>query len=158
MASCDEAVSSICDATHEVKVLNMPNGDFETVGLYNKCKCDFWVLMCEHDDTKDIACDYAAEYCCGDYEYSASEDTFYYLNSPACYCDFQKFEDVKPQTMNVNSEFIRAKKMETSSGQFSLLAGISFMLSGRSLVKHRIMYATYATPIPNPKIAPSTAF
>ncbi|KAK1733943.1 leucine-rich repeat domain-containing protein [Skeletonema marinoi] len=108
VASCDEAVSSICDATHEVKVLNMPNGDFETVGLYNKCKCDFWILMCEHEGTDIVACDYAAEYCCGDYEYTASEDTFYYLNSPACYCDFQKFEDVKPQTMNVNSEFTDA--------------------------------------------------
>eukprot|EP00984_Skeletonema_dohrnii_P001022 scaffold323_cov74-Skeletonema_dohrnii-CCMP3373.AAC.6 len=112
VASCDEAASSICDATHEVKVLTMPNGDLETVGLYNKCKCDFWILMCE--DTDNVACDYAAEYCCGDYKYSASEDTFYYLNSPACYCDFQDHlvadygYDVKPKSTNVNSQFTNA--------------------------------------------------
>jgi len=59
------------------------------------------------DDVPFFACEHAAEYCCGDYKYAASEGTFQYLNSPTCYCDFSKYVDseygnrLKPKTINV---------------------------------------------------------
>eukprot|EP00985_Skeletonema_marinoi_P011370 scaffold5398_cov70-Skeletonema_marinoi.AAC.2 len=74
----DGAVSQICelaefcsstsiakDTYHEVESA-IDVGISQTVGLYNECKCDFWSRLCE-DTGAGEACDYAAEYCCGDY-------------------------------------------------------------------------------------------
>eukprot|EP00985_Skeletonema_marinoi_P031117 scaffold36270_cov80-Skeletonema_marinoi.AAC.1 len=91
-----EAETSCCEAAdHDVKIFNeqkYENGITlvttqsgkddanQTVGLYNECKCDFWLHICE-DTRAGEACDYAAEYCCGDYLYKGIG--FMYLNSPS---------------------------------------------------------------------------
>jgi hypothetical protein len=87
----------------------------ETVGLYNECKCDFWFHLCEETGVGAV-CDYAAEYCCGDYSYY-TEDQYYtdfgivYLNSQWCYCDFFNYAQnefgytLKPKTLNISTEF-----------------------------------------------------
>ena len=54
----------------------------------NECKCDFWMQMCQ-DTGGGRACDYAAEFCCGDYYAESMDGTGSSpMNSPACYCDF----------------------------------------------------------------------
>jgi hypothetical protein len=108
---CDKAASFCCDAADHVKIVtNHGRGRHrsdETVGLYNECKCDFWFRLCE-DTRVGEACDFAAEYCCGDYKYDGS---FYYLNSPLCYCDFFNYAQnefghtLKPKALNINKEF-----------------------------------------------------
>eukprot|EP00986_Skeletonema_menzelii_P012483 scaffold6896_cov82-Skeletonema_menzelii.AAC.1 len=84
---CKETESSCCEvADHNVKIVtNVLMGFNETVGLYHECKCDFWLRLCE-DLRGGEACDYAAEYCCGDYKYESGD--LVYTNSPTCYCDF----------------------------------------------------------------------
>ncbi|KAL7425957.1 hypothetical protein ACHAXM_000241, partial [Skeletonema potamos] len=84
---CNKAASCSCETADNSKnVTNLLYGRKETVGLYNECKCNFWLRLC--DDTQVAeACDYAAEYCCGDY-YITEDFTFDLLNSPQCYCDF----------------------------------------------------------------------
>ncbi len=89
----------------------------ETVGLYDECRCEFWSRLCE--DTQQVdACDHAAEYCCGDYQYDNENDAFRYLNSPLCYCDFFNYAQnefghaLKPKALNISKEF------ENPCGQF----------------------------------------
>ena len=66
-----ELASSLCcnDAGNYVKIVtNVRDEHNGTVGLYDECRCKFWSRLCE--DTQQVdACDYAAEYCCGDYFY-----------------------------------------------------------------------------------------
>eukprot|EP00984_Skeletonema_dohrnii_P033037 scaffold28410_cov172-Skeletonema_dohrnii-CCMP3373.AAC.1 len=109
---CNKAASSCCEADHVEIVRNtqLQGRTEETVGLYNECKCDFWSSLCE--DSRQIgACDYAAEYCCGDYRYFEGDATFIYLNSPQCYCDFYNYAEnelgysLKPRALNINEEF-----------------------------------------------------
>ena len=106
---CKEAVSCSCEvANHDVSV-TVEDGYKTTVGLYNECKCNFWSRLCENTGVGD-ACDYAAEYCCGDYQYNADWG-FSYLNSPTCYCDFFNYAQnefghvLKPKTLNMDKEF-----------------------------------------------------
>jgi hypothetical protein len=114
--ACDEAASHCCETADPVKIITNLLYDYnETVGLYNKCKCDFWLRLCE--DTQGDACDYAAEYCCGDYLYYKGEDRFVYLNSPLCYCDFFNYAQhaLKPKALNINKEFSNpCGQLETS--------------------------------------------
>ena len=90
---CKEAESCSCDSEFDAKIVtNVESGD-ETFGLHNECKCDFWSRFCDNTEVEE-ACDYASEYCCGDYkDYNPNQDYPYahygrYLNSPTCYCDF----------------------------------------------------------------------
>ena len=110
---CNKAESFCCgDHDHDVEIATTDWGHKYTVGLYNECKCDFWSRLCEESGVGE-ACDYAAEYCCGENENSNKEFAwqFFYLNSPTCYCDFfkhaqHKFEHVlKPKAMNISREF-----------------------------------------------------
>jgi len=108
---CDKAVSFSCEAAYQVKIVNnLLRKSIETVGLYNECKCDFWFRLCE-DARGGDACDYAAEYCCGDYKYDDGREKFYYLNSPLCYCDFFNYAQnefghtLKPKALNISKEF-----------------------------------------------------
>ncbi len=81
---CEEAESRSC-GDHDVKIATF--GPFNyTVGLYNECKCDFWSRLCEDSGVRE-ACDYAAEYCCGEYlpDESSALLEFIYMNSPTCY-------------------------------------------------------------------------
>ena len=96
---CEEADSCPCNGVdHDVKILqDLHWGSSETtVGLHNECNCNYWLRLCT-DTGEGIACDYAAEYCCGDYKYTYAEfDGWYFdeitaLNSPTCYCDFFKY-------------------------------------------------------------------
>eukprot|EP00984_Skeletonema_dohrnii_P033127 scaffold28633_cov67-Skeletonema_dohrnii-CCMP3373.AAC.4 len=84
---CKKAESCSCEAAaagdHEFVYVSAGK---ETIGLYNECKCDFWLRLCK-DTRVGEACDYAAEYCCGDYRYYDIWG-FEYHNSPTCYCDF----------------------------------------------------------------------
>ena len=109
---CDEAASCSCGAD-QVQIITNVLGSFnETVGLYNECKCDFWLGLCQ-DMQGGEACDYAAEYCCGDYIYGYVEgdETFRYLNSPQCYCDFYNYANnefghlLKPRALGVDKDF-----------------------------------------------------
>eukprot|EP00984_Skeletonema_dohrnii_P032138 scaffold25631_cov79-Skeletonema_dohrnii-CCMP3373.AAC.2 len=107
---CKEAESCSCEAAdHDVKIDDYW-GVQQTVGLYNECKCDFWSRLCE-DTGVGEACDYAAEYCCGDYRKYSDSDVFEYLNSPTCYCDFFNYarnefgHTLKPKALNVSKEF-----------------------------------------------------
>eukprot|EP00984_Skeletonema_dohrnii_P014355 scaffold6017_cov77-Skeletonema_dohrnii-CCMP3373.AAC.2 len=117
---CKEAESCSCEAAgdHDVEVVDVEEGEGNyTVGLYNECKCDFWLRLCGNSDTQvEKACDYAAEYCCGDYmngddESVYNEQDFFYLNSPTCYCDFYYYTQyefgytLKPKALNSNEEF-----------------------------------------------------
>ena len=110
---CKEAESSCCGvADHDVKfVTNAWLNSNETVGLYDECKCNFWLRLCE-DMQGGKACDYASEYCCGDYMHERDEDfPFTYANSPTCYCDFFNYAQnefghtLKSQALGVNKEF-----------------------------------------------------
>jgi Leucine-rich repeat (LRR) protein len=119
---CDTA-SSCCETADHVKVVTNPrSGSNETVGLYNECKCDFWFRLCE-DTRGGDACDYAAEYCCGDYEYDGDDKTFYYRNSPQFYCDFFNYAEkefghtLKPKALNIITEF------PNPCGQFETIWG-----------------------------------
>jgi hypothetical protein len=106
---CNKAASFCCETADHAKIVtNQLRGFNETIGLYNECKCDFWYRLCE-DARGGEACDYAAEYCCGDYKYR--DETFYYLNSPVCYCDFFNYaknelgHTLTPKALNINKEF-----------------------------------------------------
>eukprot|EP00984_Skeletonema_dohrnii_P010749 scaffold4227_cov78-Skeletonema_dohrnii-CCMP3373.AAC.1 len=113
---CKEAESCSCEeaADHDVEVVTNQWGKQETVGLYNECKCNFWSRLCE-DSGVGEACDYAAEYCCGDYSYGfhsyTNQQGFRYLNSPTCYCDFFNYAQkefghtLKPKALNISKEF-----------------------------------------------------
>ena len=114
---CDKAASCSC-GTDQFKIVtkydeNGVDHFNEIVGLYNECKCDFWSRRCEDTLGLGEACDYAAEYCCGDYryEYDAGFETFNFLNSPQCYCDFYNYAEnefahkLKPKALNVEKEF-----------------------------------------------------
>ena len=89
-ALCDRAASCSCETDPVNIVTNYVENFNETVGLYNECKCDYWSRLCE-DTHVGGACDYAAEYCCGDYVTSSTRSGF--LNSPECYCDFYKYAE-----------------------------------------------------------------
>ena len=93
---CESAEACSCGAENDVKIVTNTNSENVynfTIGLHNECKCDFWLRLCQ-DTGVGEACDYAAEYCCGDYQYeslsyeSVYRDSYTYLNSPSCYCDF----------------------------------------------------------------------
>jgi len=83
---CDKAESCSCEAEHPVKITISWNV-YGTSGLYNECKCDFWLRLCENTRVGE-ACDYAAEYCCGDYEYYESNLDVFLYSDRNCYCDF----------------------------------------------------------------------
>ena len=116
---CEEAASCSCEDTVHI-ITNRDYHDYETFGLYNVCKCDFWSRLCE-DSGVGEACDYAAEYCCGDYLYGESDVGSYYLdsykvgfnylNSPTCYCDFFNYAQnefghtLKSKALNISKEF-----------------------------------------------------
>jgi hypothetical protein len=122
---CKEAESCSCDAADNINIVQggLDNSN-ETVGLYNECKCDFWLPLCE-DAGVGEACDYAAEYCCGDY--MSYEDRWgrewgiFYLNGPQCYCDFFNYAQnifghtLKTKAMNVNEE------LPNPCGQFQIM-------------------------------------
>jgi hypothetical protein len=105
---CNEAASSCCEAADNFKVVtNHLDTSNQTVGLYNECKCDFWFRLCE-DLREGVPCDYAAEYCCGDYKYrDGRTEAFDFLNSPLCYCDFFNYaknelrHTLKPKALEV---------------------------------------------------------
>eukprot|EP00956_Cyclotella_meneghiniana_P002689 scaffold3165_cov62-Cyclotella_meneghiniana.AAC.11 len=106
---CEKEASCSCaDAVPAKLVTNHEWNSTETVGLRNECKCDFWYRLCG-DLRYAEACDYAAEYCCGDYKYY--HRTFSYLNSPSCYCDFYNYarneldHKLKPKVIDVDQEF-----------------------------------------------------
>ena len=111
---CKGAESLCCGgADQDFKfVTNVLKTSNETVGLYDECKCDFWLRLCE-DIQGGTACDFASEYCCGDYAYKRKNEavTFTYTNSPTCYCDFfeyaqSEFEHkLKSQALLANVEF-----------------------------------------------------
>ncbi len=87
---CERAKSCSCgDNVNDFKIDSTWTAEY-TVGLYNECKCDFWLPLCEHTGVGE-ACDYAAEHCCGDYKFLVGSDIFSYQNSPTCYCDFFNF-------------------------------------------------------------------
>eukprot|EP00985_Skeletonema_marinoi_P018994 scaffold10753_cov87-Skeletonema_marinoi.AAC.5 len=112
---CEGAQSCSCpNATdHDIKPVTELTGvglNFnETEGLYNECNCNFWLPLCE--DKGGEACDYAAEYCCGDYLYDEDLGGFFYLDSPQCYCDFFNFAQtefghaLKSKALNPNESF-----------------------------------------------------
>eukprot|EP00985_Skeletonema_marinoi_P021635 scaffold13377_cov117-Skeletonema_marinoi.AAC.6 len=88
---CDKAASCSC----KTDPFNIITRDFElvnaydlytkeTFGLYDECKCNFWLSLCE-DRQIGEACDYASEYCCG--------DEIYVFNDDECYCDFSKYAE-----------------------------------------------------------------
>jgi hypothetical protein len=112
---CDEAASCSCETADTVKIVTNhgPQPSNQTVGLYNECKCDFWFRLCEKSRGGD-ACDYAAEYCCGDYKYQFGK--FSYLSSPLCYCDFFNYAQnefrhtLKLKALNINTEFSNISK------------------------------------------------
>eukprot|EP00985_Skeletonema_marinoi_P003954 scaffold1734_cov76-Skeletonema_marinoi.AAC.1 len=112
---CEEAESCSCETTdQDVEIVTNPLFDSsETAGLYNERKCDFWSRLCE-DTGVGEACDYAAEYCCGDYV--SYEDGLgfnwgsFYLETPHCYCDFFNYAQrefghtLKSKALNTNQE------------------------------------------------------
>eukprot|EP00956_Cyclotella_meneghiniana_P010119 scaffold13973_cov43-Cyclotella_meneghiniana.AAC.2 len=107
---CEKEVSCSCKDTEPVKlVTNYKENSTQTVGLHNECKCDFWYRLCE-DERAGEACDYAAEYCCGDYWYSGETEIFSYKDSPSCYCDFYNYArneldyHLKPKAINVGKD------------------------------------------------------
>eukprot|EP00984_Skeletonema_dohrnii_P014363 scaffold6018_cov94-Skeletonema_dohrnii-CCMP3373.AAC.3 len=107
--ACEEAEACSCEvADHDVKIITDKWGDKQTFGLYNECKCDFWLRLCE-DTRGGEACDYAAEYCCGDYE--NVDWGFEFISSPTCYCDFFNYvldefgHKLKPKSLNISKEF-----------------------------------------------------
>jgi len=91
--TCEEAADCFCSNTDSVEYVPSPHnpGYSETVGLYNECKCNYWLRRCE-DTRKETTCLNAVLYCCGDYGFSDSDnETSYFLNSPLCYCDFVNY-------------------------------------------------------------------
>eukprot|EP00984_Skeletonema_dohrnii_P000926 scaffold302_cov91-Skeletonema_dohrnii-CCMP3373.AAC.2 len=112
---CKEAESCSCPnaVDHDIKPVAQLTGvglNFnETEGLYNECKCNFWLPLCE--DKGGEACDYAAEYCCGDYLYGEDLGGFFYHDSPQCYCDFFNYAQnefdhaLKSKALNPNESF-----------------------------------------------------
>ena len=122
---CKDAESSCCGlADHNVQlVTNVVDNSFDTVGLYHECKCDFWLRLCE-DLQGGKACDYASEYCCGDYKHESIYEFFgpFIYTSPACYCDFFNYAQnefgykLKSQTLHVSEEF------QNPCGQFGVSA------------------------------------
>ncbi|KAK1734014.1 leucine-rich repeat protein [Skeletonema marinoi] len=112
---CKRAESCSCEGVdHDFKIVTDMYSSV-TLGLHNECKCDFWSRLCE-DTGVGEACDYAAEYCCGDYKlkFIYGWDTigkFDSLNSPACYCDFFNYaqnelgHSLKPKALNISEEF-----------------------------------------------------
>ncbi|KAL7425804.1 hypothetical protein ACHAXM_000171 [Skeletonema potamos] len=109
---CNQAASSCCETADDIKIIvnNLIWSYNQTVGLYDECKCDFWLHICQ-DFGKGEACDYAAEYCCGDYLYYEGREIFSYLNIPLCYCDFFNFAEsnlgytLKPKALKISKEF-----------------------------------------------------
>ena len=108
----NKAESSCC-GDHNVDIVTEVTevGIFrKTVGLYNECKCNFWLPLCE-DTGVGEACDYSAEYCCGDYEYYYDFGSFWYENGPTCYCDFFNYAQnelehaLKPKSLSINKTF-----------------------------------------------------
>jgi len=105
--SCPNAVDHDINPVNEL--LGVAVNFNETEGLYDECKCNFWLPHCE--DKGGEACDYAAEYCCGDYLYDGDLGGFFYLDSPQCYCDFLNFaqnefgHDLKAKALNPNESF-----------------------------------------------------
>ncbi|KAK1733561.1 leucine-rich repeat protein [Skeletonema marinoi] len=92
---CEKAASCSCKTdpfniiTRDVEVAYSK----ETFGLYNDCKCNYWLSLCEDREIGE-ACDYASEYCCGDKSVVFNDDgsqDFFFVNSPQCYCDFSKY-------------------------------------------------------------------
>ena len=110
---CQEAESSCCEnEDHYLKIANRVDNYTETFGLYDECKCEFWFGLCE--DTQADACNYAAQYCCGDYRYEDNkrvDGQFSYLNSDTCYCDFYNYVhdelgyEIQPKALNFNDKF-----------------------------------------------------
>ena len=109
---CEKAESCTCgDVDDDVKVIDLSHGK-ATEGLFNECRCDFWMYQCEGGGGS--ACDYAAEYCCGDYYYdmrldlgdSGESAAVLYQDNPRCYCDFVDYAQdtfghvLQPQTFS----------------------------------------------------------
>ena len=106
---CEEAESSCCEVEdHDVKIVTGIDNYTATFGLYDECKCEFWLDLCK--DTQGDACDYAAQYCCGDYKHE-DDGRFSFLNSDTCYCDFYNYvhdelgHEVWPRALNFNEKF-----------------------------------------------------
>ncbi len=119
---CKEAELFCSDsAAHSIKIItNALHETKEIAGLYNEPKCRFWSRLCEDTIEVGEACDYAAEYCCGDYKVDAGGG-FRYLSSPLCYCDFFNYAQnefgqhvLKPKALNINI----SKEFENPCGQF----------------------------------------
>ncbi|KAL7425479.1 hypothetical protein ACHAXM_000033, partial [Skeletonema potamos] len=55
--TCEEAADCFCSNTDSVKYVPSPfyPGHTETVGLYNECKCNYWLRRCE-DTRKETTC------------------------------------------------------------------------------------------------------
>ena len=87
MSFCEAAESCHCEGEdHEVKITTYPGDYAVTDGKLSECKCDFWSHLCQ--DVGGVACNHAAEYCCGDY---GILDKIYFVSSPSCYCDFYNY-------------------------------------------------------------------
>ncbi len=108
---CKRAEYCSC-GDHDVKIDTGGRGGNYTVGLYNECKCDYWSRLCE-DNGAGVgeACDYASEYCCGDYRYRYGHIYLFYLSSPTCYCDFYNYAQhefeyaLKSKAIKISREF-----------------------------------------------------
>ena len=105
---CEEAESSCCEVKgDDFKIVTGMDNYTATFGLYNECLCEFWLDLCK--ETEAEACDYAAQYCCGDYQYK--DGHFSFLNSDTCYCDFYNYvyeelgHRVQPKALNINGNF-----------------------------------------------------
>eukprot|EP00985_Skeletonema_marinoi_P001044 scaffold430_cov73-Skeletonema_marinoi.AAC.8 len=132
---CKKAESCSCEATavdHDVKIVTTVEDNYnfiETGGLYDECKCDFWSSLCESAGVGE-ACDYAAEYCCGDYMYAGGvvgdELSFLYLSSPTCYCDFFTYAQVEFEyPLKLKALMMINKEFENPCGQVDLWVGDS---------------------------------
>jgi len=132
---CKKAESCSCEATavdHDVKIVTTVEDNYnfiETGGLYDECKCDFWSSLCESAGVGE-ACDYAAEYCCGDYMYDGGvvgdELSFLYLSSPTCYCDFFTYAQVEFEyPLKLKALMMINKEFENPCGQVDLWVGDS---------------------------------
>ena len=112
MTPFSKNAESACCGDHDVDIVTDGDGagNFrKTVGLYNECRCASWLPACE--DGIGEVCDYAVEYCCGDYQYYDSGSFWYEKNSWACYCDFFNYAQnelehaLKPKALNINETF-----------------------------------------------------
>jgi Leucine-rich repeat (LRR) protein len=91
----DQSSLDSCSNTHSYAEVQYGDGNIylETYGLYNECKCNILMRQCENT-REEIDCEQAAEFCCGDYGSPVTvsdNETFYFLNSPLCYCDFYNY-------------------------------------------------------------------